>query len=687
MLMALGPPLIFAIAYMRRLSWRRTAAWSAYGIGGFIALVGLFMALRAGAVGPFASLMGAGKLKDRDKILVAEFTANGDSTLGAAASEAVRADLGQSPVVSVVTPQTTAEALQRMQRAPGTRVDTAVAREIARREGIKAIVSGDIHAVTGGGFLETMRRVPADTGAALASLSAGASSVAELIPAIGKLTHQLRGKMGESLKHLQSSPELAQVTTASLPALQKFTEGSRLMTVEQNLDAAIPVLKEAIALDTTFASAYRSLAIALSNSGRDREGQIAALEKAYAHRDHLPEVEQYLTVATYEMQGPKPDLAKARKAYEELLAIRPTQYAALNNLALLYAEQRNFAGAEALLRRSIEWNPSALTAYGNLVEYQADEGKTAAAESTFKAQLKASGNNPRVATGRAAFLWARGAYDAAVALVDSIAATDPTAQDLRAQRLFVAQAAASTHGRLGEALRLNNEGALIAAKRGFPGAMLGASIDSAMVQAWFLGNNAKAVQLLQAGLSRTPLSTLPALSRPYQSLAQVYALAGRPDLAKGMLADFEKNMGSMPVETALGMRHSINSIIALAEQRYADAAHEARAADFGSCLTCAEPLAGYAYDRAQQADSAIASFTRYTSSTSMLNRMNSDQYFLALMYRRLAELWENKGDKTRAADYYTKFIDLWKNADPELQPKVAEARKRLAKLPGIEGKS
>jgi len=71
----------------------------------------------------------------------------------------------------------------------------------------------------------------------------------------------------------------------------------------------------------------------------------------------------------------------------------------------------------------------------------------------------------------------------------------------------------------------------------------------------------------------------------------------------------------------------------------------------------------------------------------MLSRMNSDQYFLAVMYRRLAELWENKGDKTKAADYYTKFIDLWKNADPELQPKVADAKRRLAKLTGVEGKS
>jgi hypothetical protein len=30
------------------------------------------------------------------------------------------------------------------------------------------------------------------------------------------------------------------------------------------------------------------------------------------------------------------------------------------------------------------------------------------------------------------------------------------------------------------------------------------------------------------------------------------------------------------------------------------------------------------------------------------------------------------------------FVDLWKNADPELQPKVTEVKQRLARLGDIE---
>ena len=199
--------------------------------------------------------------------------------------------------------------------------------------------------------------------------------------------------------YVQASGELAQVTTASLAALQKYTAGQRAMSVDLDLDKAISLFKEAIAIDTGFASAYRALGIALGNRDRDREGQIRALEHAYAHADRLPEVERYLSIAAYWNQGPRPDPKKAEQAYESLLVVRPTQFAALNNLALLYAQRRDFDKAEELLRRSIAANPTALTAYGNLVTDLAEQGRgLAPMESTYAAELKASwANNPRIA--------------------------------------------------------------------------------------------------------------------------------------------------------------------------------------------------------------------------------------------------------------------------------------------------
>lgn len=54
---------------------------------------------------------------------------------------------------------------------------------------------------------------------------------------------------------------------------------------------------------------------------------------------------------------------------------------------------------------------------------------------------------------------------------------------------------------------------------------------------------------------------------------------------------------------------------------------------------------------------------------------------------RLGELYEAKGDRDKAASYYSRFIALWQDADPELQPKVAEAKARLARLTADERRS
>ena len=64
--------------------------------------------------------------------------------------------------------------------------------------------------------------------------------------------------------------------------------------------------------------------------------------------------------------------------------------------------------------------------------------------------------------------------------------------------------------------------------------------------------------------------------------------------------------------------------------------------------------------------------------------MFGDAINLAATYQRLGELYETKGDRKRAVECYEKLIALWKNADPELQPRVADARQRLARLTPVE---
>jgi hypothetical protein len=45
-------------------------------------------------------------------------------------------------------------------------------------------------------------------------------------------------------------------------------------------------------------------------------------------------------------------------------------------------------------------------------------------------------------------------------------------------------------------------------------------------------------------------------------------------------------------------------------------------------------------------------------------------------------LYDERGDRQKAAHYYGRFVALWRDADPDLQPQVEDVKRRLAGLSG-----
>ncbi len=44
------------------------------------------------------------------------------------------------------------------------------------------------------------------------------------------------------------------------------------------------------------------------------------------------------------------------------------------------------------------------------------------------------------------------------------------------------------------------------------------------------------------------------------------------------------------------------------------------------------------------------------------------------------ELYEQRGDRERARHHYARFVELWRECDPELRPAVTEVQQKLAGL-------
>ena len=305
------------------------------GVLAFIALAlgaGGFMALRAAGVGPFATLVSSGVLKERDKLVVADFeNRSADSTLGQSVTEALRIDLARSPVVQLLETADVTAALARMEKNPETTLTAAVAREVAERGGAKAVVTGEI-APLGAGFVLSARVIAPDDGRTLLAERETADNAGGLIAAVDKLSRKLREGLGESLRSIRAGARLENVTTTSLEALREYSQAEAAADFAR-YDQAVPLLRDALKRDSTFAMAWRKLGVVLGNQLIDRAGQIEAVTKAYQLRDRLPERERLLATAFYHGRI-RTDIDAEMAAYSQVLERWPDDRTALNNLSI-----------------------------------------------------------------------------------------------------------------------------------------------------------------------------------------------------------------------------------------------------------------------------------------------------------------------------------------------------------------
>ena len=204
-------------------------------------------------------------------------------------TEAFRIDLAQSPLVTLVGSSALGDALDRMKQPRNALLTTDLARELAQREGAKAVVVGDISPV-GKGYVLTARLVTPQDGSELVALRETADDDGQILKAIDRLSKSMRERIGESLRSIRANEPLEQVTTGSLEALRLYTEGNRASDLGES-EQAISLLKQAVAIDSGFAMAWRKLAVAYSNSGSG-QALVDAATRAYAHRDRLPEMER-----------------------------------------------------------------------------------------------------------------------------------------------------------------------------------------------------------------------------------------------------------------------------------------------------------------------------------------------------------------------------------------------------------
>jgi tetratricopeptide (TPR) repeat protein len=504
---------------------------------------------------------------------------------------------------------------------------------------------------------------------------------------VDKLSRSLRGKVGESLKSVRATLPLFDATTASFEALRKFTEGSRIAELEGNNGKAIPLLREAVTIDSTFASGWRKLAIVMTNAGRPRSSIDSAFTKAYENRHRLSDAERDYVVAGYYSSGPGRDRAKAIAAYESMLRRGDTAGPA-NNLALLLVSRREYARAESLYRAQERAAPGSFRSlYGNLALSLAQQGKLAEADSVI---AEAAKRFPDIPLRRNSLntRYLRGDTAGYRRAADSMRASRDSAD--RDWARGAVQRLDLRDGRVADWRRNFTSGRpdSATARQRLNWAINGAD---AWVTGEILGRKQDVARTLDAALSKIDVRVIPEVERPYFAIASTYASAGQPAKARTILSERESDVKDTALKRSqLPGRADVMGDILLAEGKPMDAVVEYRRSDrrpdgpANGCSSCTSIGLARAFDAAGNVDSAIVHYERVLS-LSAFDRFGNDQFYLAPFSKRLGELHEQKGDVQKAAKYYRDFVNLWKNADPELQSQVAEVRRKLARLADIEG--
>lgn len=572
------------------------------------------------------------------------------------------------------------DVLARMRLPPDTPVDPGLACEMAEREGAAGVLSSRVlplgrdyvleASVLGGATCEEVIRATAV--APFDSLSG----------AVEAISRELRTRLGESRASIRSSPPLPPITTSYVEALRavaRYLESPELWGDEA---AGAAVLEDAIRIEPDFAFAHFALALHYQGLGRF-ERALPHFRQAWAARSSLPLQGQLGMEAIHQRY-----LASDPRSAMVTVGILISQYPAMDDVTLPFlADAAAWVGDwEKSLDVSLEHlrrGPAGLSAHLSRERaWRAAWGleRVALADSLFRAIQAAERAEGLEPDRRTALLHRLLHGDWAGA--EAYCAESPQLD--RCGYLYLARGKLAQADRAFRAALASQDGGVQPLDRAAAAAAL-VHLESSR------GRADAAWALLQEfgrwwGAGRTP-----AVHITRFLICGSAATLGRSwELPRCSIEDEDRQAWDTDPSFTVLLRTGAWSRRLLAVRALEggnanltlEEAREAVRSNFGNPGLLDHLILGRAFDLLSQPDSALLHYREAT-------RTWTDCCFptaagiavpLAPVLRRMGELSERVGDRSSARRHYRDFVELWAEADPELQPQVEEVRMRLTGL-------
>jgi eukaryotic-like serine/threonine-protein kinase len=639
---------------------RRRAAANRWLAGAAIAVVVGVLAVTASFV---VSPRGA-TLTERDTIVLAEFeNMTGEPVFDGALKVALAVAVEQSPFLKVFPDAAARDTLRLMQRSPDERLTRSIARDIARREQLKAFLAGSI-VTLGRNYVIALEAINAETGDVMAREQAEATSKEDVLTALGSVTSRLREKLGESLASIEKfDVKLPKATTASLEALHAYSlalpDGREVPQL-----AAIPHLKRAIELDQNFAMAHALLSSVYANTGQISLAP-AYSRRAFELRDSVSERERFYISWRYYRDAIQ-DWERALELARSWTATYPREAFAFNALGSALVRLGQFEQSIPAYQESIRLDPRFTPAYGNLAASllgvnRLDEAR-AILNQAIERKLDFSGAR------RLSYLIAFVQNDTEVMTRDLEASIGPGETNAA---LGWQGNTSAFGGRVAQAHDQFRRGIQASLQANFKEVAADMSMRDAEMHA-IVGQCADARREVAAAMEiiRDTLSV--------ERAARTFALCGVENVA----VDLSRELAKQYAEATLTQRVSLPTIAAVS------AVHRGEPAQALALLDTIKP-----YERAPTAEFWPA----YLSGLAHLHLKDgaaAEAAFRSILGRRgevpasmlfpLAHLGAARaaaiaGETAKARSLYEAFFALWKDADVDLLP-LKEARAEYANL-------
>jgi tetratricopeptide (TPR) repeat protein len=578
-------------------------------------------------------------------------------------------DLSQSKHIKILSAERLFDILHQTDQLGKSTYTSEVLKEVAAMGGVESVLVGN-YTRANSTFRINVTLQEASSGELIGSESVEGHGEKDFYVMVDELTRRIKEnfELSEAQIATDIDEEVGKITTASPEAYKHYSLG-RTYHLNGDYQRSIESMLKAVEIDPEFAMAYRSMASAYGNLGY-RPARLKARQKAFELRDRVSDRERFLIEGDYYWTSEK-TLDKAVEAYSELLELYPDDPIALTNLGGVYYNLEEWDRCLEQHKIHFQYKPVNYIVYWNLIEVYMVKGMYDIARQVMTGALNDYPDLMDLYNQSTLIYASQGEYDSALDEVDK---------------------AISLNGGVGE---LAFKGDIFILKENIS--------EAENIYKKFAVDTARAVgfiklYLLQGKFDeiKTTLEQVPALQTPLAHLylktgefdkalvefdkrlddavkndrvrAQIFMLylKGKAYLGKKSIPDAEKTAGELKefiqvnlFKKLIRLHHHLMGV---------DGRREFRALFINSLAE--------AHYQAGDLEKALEEYKKISSLT-FPRIWDGDIY--AKSFYMMGKIYESTGKKVQAREAYSRFLELWKDADPGF-PEVLDARKRLEAL-------